>query len=790
MALAIAFVLSLAALAFPLQPPEKTGAVLVERVGDTGFVALRADSFTRLTPKQKALAYWLTQASIAIDPIVYDQFSAFGLRQKRLLEGIMAYRDGIDPQSAAKIAEFSKLFWANRGNHNEMTARKFLPGFTLEQLREAALAAQHAGAFSTPYGDLPPLASPAEVTREVGALQASLFDPGFEPMLTAKSPPPGQDGIQASSNTFYQGVTLPELSGFQERYPLNSRVVRDPDGKLRELVYRAGTPDGSVPPGLYAVYLRQAVECLEKARAYADPAQAQVIADLARFYRTGEFPDWLKFGTDWVQNNAVVDFDNGFIEVYRDARGAKGSSQSFVTVTDETVTRKMVKLAQNAGYFEQQAPWPSQYKRQTFQTPVVKAVETLIETGDFSATTIGDNLPNENQIHEKYGTKNFLFTGSSRALTEAGGTASTREFASSPEEVQRYLKYGAEASDLLTALHEVIGHGSGKLSDRLAGGAEPFLKEYFSTLEEARADLMALWNVWDPKLKTWGLISNQEEVAKAMYDRETLAALTQLRSIPTGDSLEEDHQRDRQMIVRYIQDKVPGSIEQFTRDGKTYIRVADYRKMRQGVGMLLAELMRIKAEGDYPAIRAIVERYGVHFDPQLRDRIVARYRRLNLPTYWAGINAELQAQLDPGGNVTGVAIQYPRDTTRQYLNYAAMYDAGIARKLAGSARAAAVPSATWEPPSDSVAGPLTPVRLRALPDRVFAFPRVRKEPLTDAAHVRAALGRFSRVQGVSEEERDLAFANIRKAARYFGVSLHVSDWRQLGRSRSPQSQAP
>ncbi len=309
----------------------------------------------------------------------------------------------------------------------------------------------------------------------------------------------------------------------------------------------------------------------------------------------------------------------------------------------------------------------------------MKAVEILIETGDFQVTTIGDNLPNENEIREKYGSKNFLFTGSSRALNDAGGFKSLEEFAATPEQIERGKKYGSEAEDLLTALHEVIGHGSGKLSERLKGGSEPYLKEYYSAMEEARADLMALWNAWDPKLKELGLVSDQDDVAKAMYDRQTLVALTQLRKIPKGDTIEEDHARDRQLIARYIQDKVPGSIEQFDRDGKTYIRVKDYRKMHEGVGMLLAEIMRIKAEGDYDAIKALTERYAVHFEPALRDQVVARYKQLNIPTYWAGIYSWLDASLDAKGNVKSVAIEYPRDVARQYLGYAAMYDKGLKR---------------------------------------------------------------------------------------------------------------
>src|ERR1700730_917001 len=653
-----------------------TSGPLVARVGDTGFIQVRAESFDALTPQQKALAYWLTQASIAIDPIIYDQLSPFGLRQKRLLEEIEAHPAGIESGTVARITEFAELFWANRGNHNDNTSQKFVPTFTFDELKQAALTAQRNGAMKTAYGDLPPITTPAALNKELDVLRASFFDPAFEAMSTAKNPKPGEDILKASSNTFYQGLTVAELKDFHEEHRLNSRVVKDSNGKLREVVYRAGSPDGKVPPGLYAIYLKKAVECLEKARTFADPQQRQAIGDLIRFYQVGDFNDWLKFGADWVRNDATIDFANGFIEIYRDARGAKGSSQSFVTVTDQKVTAAMAKLAANASYFEQKAPWDARYKKQSFQPPVVKAVETLIETGDFSVTTIGDNLPNENEIHEKYGTKNFLFTGSSRTLDKAAGTSSIEEFAASPEQVARNKKYGIEAEDLMTALHEVIGHGSGKLSDRVSGGAEPYLKEYFSTLEEARADLMALWNVWDPKLKELGLITDQQEVAKAMYDSAALAPLIQLRRIPGGDTIEEDHERDRQLIAFYIMDKT-GGIERIERGGKTYLRVKDYTKMREGVGMLLAELMRIKAEGDYAAIKALVDRYGLHFDRALRDQVLARYRKLNLPTYWAGINAEVTGTFGKNSQIQKVDISYPRDPVHQYLRYGAMYDKGL-----------------------------------------------------------------------------------------------------------------
>ena len=655
------------------QGPALPTSPLVERVGDTGFIQLQSRSFAQLNDRQKQLAYWLTQASIAIDPIIYDQLSHFGLRQKRVLEGIMAHHATVPPATLKKIREYSLLFWANRGNHNETTAQKFLPAFTAEELEDAAVRARAAGAYASTNADLPALASDAAVKQELSALKASIFDPAFEPMITTKNPPPGKDILQASANNFYQGVSLEDLKNFQEHYPLNSRVVKDVRG-VREEVYRAGTPDGKVPAGLYATYLKKAIGFLEKARDAAEPAQATVISDLIRFYQTGEPKDWLQFGGDWVRNDATVDFANGFIEVYRDARGAKGTSQSFVTVTDKPVTDVMVNLAKNAAYFEDKAPWDAKYKKRDFTPPVVKAVEVLIETGDFHVNTIGDNLPNEQEIHMKYGTKNFLLLGSSHALGAAASGAAD-EFAPTPVEAARAKKYGEEAEDMLTAMHEVIGHGSGKLGERVSCSPAKFLKEYYSTLEEARADLMGLWNIWDPKLKELNLVKDQEEVARTMYDSAARAPLTQLRRIPKGDTIEEDHQRDRQLIAHYIKEKT-GAIEYFDKAGKTYVRVKDYQKMREGVGQLLAELMRIKAEGDYDAIKKLVDTYGVRFDPKLRDQVVERYKKLNLPPYWAGVNTRLSSSPGPK-NVPVITISYPRDAVAQYLDYGSMYDASL-----------------------------------------------------------------------------------------------------------------
>ena len=636
---------------------------LVDRVGTTGFVQLEAESFKTLSLQEQTLAYWLTQASVAIDPINYDQNSIWGLRQKALLEEILRHSQGMNLEALRKITDFTKLFWANRGNHNEMTAQKFLPAFTFDELKPAALQAAHNGGF--------PGRKPAELESELNALRPSLFDPNFEPTITAKSPQGDRDILQASANNFYLGLSLADLKGFQEKYPLNSRLVKNASGKLVEEVYRAGTPDGKIPPGRYARYLKQANEYLEKARAVADPEQAKAIAALIRYYQTGAPADWIQFGIAWVQNNARVDFANGFIEVYRDARAAKGTSQSFVSITDEKMNQLMLKLAANAQYFEDRAPWAQQYKKQGVKAPMAKACETLIETGDFHVSTVGDNLPNENEIREHYGSKSFLLTGSSRTLRQGTGFGALEEFAATPEEIALSKKYGEEASDLMTALHEIIGHGSGKLNPKLQGGSEAHLKEYFSTLEEARADLMALWNISDPRLRELGLVSSPD-VMKAMYYAAVRTVLTQLMRIPQGDTIEEDHQRNRQLIVNYIMDKT-GAIQKVERNGNTYLQLKDFAKMKEGVGMLLSELMRIKAEGDYNAIKALVDKYGVHFDPKLRDQVVARYAKLDVPTYWCGINSELSPNFDAAGKVTAVTLSYPRDYVKQQLGYAAMY---------------------------------------------------------------------------------------------------------------------
>ena len=647
-----AFILLIASAAFPQDNPAPSP--LVDRVGQTGFLQLEADSFNHLAPRQKALAFWLSMAAIAVNPIIYDQNSSYGLDLKHLLEQILKHSKGIDPVVLKKITDYTKLYWANRGNHNSFTSQKFLPEFTPEELQKAAVQALRNRAD---------LGTESKLRKELEALRPAIFDPNFQASLTVKNPQGGEDPLVASGNNLYQGVTMADLKDFHDAFPLNSRLVKR-NGRLVEEVYRAG--GAGKPAELYAEELGRVIRYLNMAMPFAPASTQKVLRDLIRYYQTGDPADWRQFNIDWVHDDTPVDFTNGFIEVYKDPRGLKGAMQAYVTVVDEKMNNLMKQFAANAKYFEQRAPWDDKYKLEAPHPPIVNTVEALIETADFDVDTIGENLPNEAEIHDKYGSKSFIFTGSTRAFAAAIGSKSSNEFAYSEEERTRADKYLALAEDMQTAMHEVLGHGSGKMNPKLTQEPAVYLKEYYSTLEEARADLVAMWNFFDPKLIQMGAIPSIE-VAKAEYDAEARAALTQLHEFPTGDTIEEDHRRGTQLIVNFIRDKT-GAIQPVERDGKIYLVVKDYDAMHKGVGMLLAELMRIKAEGDYEGAKTLIDRYGIHFNTAWRDQVVQRYKSLDLPSFWSGINPDLV----PGRSPTDIRIQYPRDIVKQQLRYVAI----------------------------------------------------------------------------------------------------------------------
>ncbi len=581
--------------------------------------------------------------------------SEYGLDEKRLLGSLVEDSSRLPEESRAAIVSFAKLFFANGGNHNETTNRKFVPAITAQAFERAAELARQKGAR---------LGTRASLAALLRRLHRPLFDPDYQPSITVKNPPAGEDILTASANNYYAGVTTKDLAGYKESYPLDSRLAKV-GGKLVEEVYRAGTPDGKVPPGRYARELAAANRELEKAAAAADPAQARVIRALVRFYQTGDLSDWHDFNVLWIRNNPPVDFASGFIEVYRDARGVKGSSQTLVATTDRKLDPLMKKLAANAVEFEKKAPWLEKYKKLDIKPPEGKAVETILATGDFRVTIVGDNLPNEADIREQYGTKSIFLSSSMDAFNAVSGSKVAVEFWPDPSEKEAVEKYGKAAGDLQTALHEIVGHGSGKVA--VPNPPETYLKEYYSTLEEARADLVAYWDAFDPKLAEIG-VENVRAVGEEMYRRLARVGLTTLNHYPTGTDAEEDHDRNRLLIVNYLIEA--GAFERTRKDGKSYIVVKDYDKAHEAVGKLLAEIMRIKAEGDYEGIKNLVQKYGIHFDPALRDEVVARYKTLDIAPYYTGIYADLAPVRDPNGKIRDIRISYSRDFLKQQLEFA------------------------------------------------------------------------------------------------------------------------
>lgn len=646
---------SLLAASLLAQPQAPAASPLVARIGDRGFLQVEAPSFAKLSLQQKLLAWHLTRAAVQLDPVFYDQMSTYGLAAKRLLGALAERPERLPDASRQAIVEYATLFLANNGNHNETTGEKFLPGFSFEDFARAAEQARSQGAR---------LGTGEQLARTLEELKTPLFDPKFQTTITEKTPPPGEDILTASSNNYYQGVTLADLKGFTETHALNSRLVKR-DGRLAEEVYRAGTPDGKVPPGLYARELAAVNRELEEAAGVADAEQAKVLRALVHYFQTGDLKDWHDFNVLWIANDATVDFASGFIEVYRDARGAKGSAQMVVAVVDQKLQPLMRRLAENAVYFERKAPWDEKYKKLDVKPPVGKAIETIIATGDFHVQTTGDNLPNEQDIRERYGTKSLLLTSSINAFNETRGAKVAIEFLPNADEGELYAKYGSWADNLHTALHEIIGHGSGKVA--VPNDPHTYLQELYSTLEELRADLVAYWNIYDPKLAELG-VPDVREVGRELYRQVARAGLTSLKNYPTGNTAAEDHDRARLLVANYLIEA--GAFERVQQNGHWFIAVKDYDQAHEGVGRLLAEVMRVKAQGDYAAGKALVDKYGVHFDPAVRDDVIVRYKGLNVPIYNSGIYADLSLVKDKAGKATDVTIAYPRNFLAQQLAWA------------------------------------------------------------------------------------------------------------------------
>ncbi|MCR9244081.1 MAG: dipeptidyl peptidase 3 [bacterium] len=639
--------------------PEPDGRrYLLDRVGKTAIVQLYADGFDDLSLDDKLLAYYLSQAAVAGRDIFLDQRFEYTLALRWILESLYLVRFELDPTTRAEIERYCKLFWVHSGIHDNLTTKKRLLGLTWEQFRTACDAAAAQG-HSLGANDIKPL-------RDLRQAFDVMTDATTFVSVTDKSTEAGNDPVAASCNNLYVNVTSADLENFEEQNGLNSRLVRIGE-ELVEEVYRAG--DGvRFAPGRYAEQIGAINEYLRHALPHAPLPTRKALQKLIRYNETGKLSDWREFNIAWVQDNdSNIDFILGFVEVYLDARGIKGAWEAVVSYRDEAKTKAIAELAVEAPWFEERMPWDERFKKPDVKGISARAINVVMETGDSGPITpIGINLPNEADVRENYGSKsvNLANVVATYDLVKAAG--SLGEFSFSSEEVARARRYAAAMDDLHTNLHEVVGHASGQVMPEIKNPAQR-LGLYYSTLEEGRADLVGLYWIADQKMRDLGLVESDDAVL-AKYEAYCRNALVQLRRVPLGERVEEDHMRNRQLIVLWLLDN-DGGVAVKRRNGKTFYVVESAEKFRQKCGELLAEIMRIKAEGDFVAGKALVERYGIKVDKKLHEEVLARIERLDLPSVTGFVQPELRLKRNSNGRVTDVEVFHCQDLADQMLRW-------------------------------------------------------------------------------------------------------------------------
>jgi len=614
---------------------------LLERVDDTNVVQLYCDDFDNLDPKDKILAYHLSQAARAGRSITIDQASPFSRNLQKLLESMLTSPSSFPTeQHLNKIHEYLKKFWISQGPYNHGSRKKTLLDMAPDEFMKIAL----------------------QFTSKADYWAKVLCDSAYLPSNCDKS---ANDIIAASSSNFYHGLTFQEVEEWarkDEKYPLNSSVAKTDQGII-EHIWRSGNIQ--VIPGLYAAELTRINGHLRAAADYASPAQRTAILSLVDFFETGDPKDFERFNIEWVGYDTTIDFILGFIETYLDPRGMKGSYEGIIHAVDTEATAIMAKLGHEAAYFESRMPWDDKYKNPNVKPLAFRVVNVISACGDAGPIMpIGVNLPNDNSIRERYGSKSVMLKNIMSTYRKTMGGKLLREFAWDEEEIALGEKWGDLDGDLQVAMHEVLGHASGKM----ARSEDPskLLPGCYSTLEEARADLVALWLIFDPKLKELGLVPS-DNVGRASYQNYVRSGgIMQLRRITEGDTIEESHAKNRQLIVRYIMDK-SDAVSTRIRDSKTYFVVTNFEEMRKKVGELLAEIMRIKAEGDLPAAKTLIERYGTKIDTKLRDEVIRRTKALDAPNFTAFVMPELSL-VHHNGSVD-VELSYPLDLTKQMMTW-------------------------------------------------------------------------------------------------------------------------
>lgn len=632
--------------------------------GATGLCQLYVDGWDALTPKERLYAYYLSQATLAGRDIYWKQMHRDGLAVRALMEGILVSPGAADPKTVEKIRGWMREVWVDNAFYDSFSAKKIDPPFGASELSAAAAASVKTGVNLGAAGEKP-VTNERELLPLMLRLEKVLFDPKTDAVLTAREPAGGKDIVQLSAVNFYSGgVTLAEVEKLGAKYPLNANVAKE-KGKVVEQVWRAG--DGKVPPGMYATELSAVIGWLEKALTVSPaPEEKKVVEGLVRYYKTGEYEDFRTYSIAWLGSKTTVDFIQGFQEVYDDPRGEKGSWEGMVFVRDPVLSKRMETLAALAPKLEQTMPWKDEYKRPDVKPAVAQAVQVLFTAGDSGPRSpLGVNLPNPQDIRQSHGSKSSMLSNVAACVDEVIVARSTAEFAL-PEDRPEILKYGPRAQEAKVALHEVAGHASGRVSAKLVGDPSKHIKEYYSTLEEARADLVALWHIGDAELIKSGVVQ-ATQTQGALYRLYTVDVLAQLRRAPTGDKLHQDHLRGRQLVVNFAREK--GAVTTIVRDGKTYFYVTSPEKFHHAAGELLAELQRIKSEGDYEAAKALIEKHGVRFDPKLRDEVVARAKAAGVPVSFAFMNPRLVPVTDASGAVVDATLDYRDSFEAQMLRY-------------------------------------------------------------------------------------------------------------------------
>lgn len=642
--------------------------VQAQAFADLQLLRYEVPGFNTLSLQQKKLAYYLYQAALSGRDIIYDQKSKYGLLLRKTIETIYGtYKGDKNSDDWKKFEVYCGRFWFSNGNHHHYSNEKFIPECSYDYFTEILKNSDTA--------QLPKNAGES-VDAFLARIKPMVYDPKFEPKVVDLRP--NVDNIKNSSNNFYEGVTQKEVEAYYAKFDtkgdapswgLNSKLMKDENGNIVEKTWKVG--------GMYGAAIEKIVDWLEKAATVAEDTQQKKSLDLlVKFYKTGDLKTFDDYSIAWVQDTASrIDVVNGFIEVYLDAIGKKGSFESTVSLKDLEETKRIKTIAAQAQWFEDHSPIMDEHKKKNVKGITAKAITVIVESGDAAPSTpIGINLPNADWIRAEHGSKSVSLSNIIHAYNVSSAKSGfLEEFAVNDTVLQRMKKYGNLASDLHTDMHECIGHASGKINDGVET-TDKTLKTYASCLEEARADLVGLYYIYDQKLVDMGVMPSLE-VGKAGYDNYMMNGLmTQLTRLKPGEQLEEAHMRNRQLIARwaYEHGKKDNVVEFVKKDGKTYVRVNDYDKLRVLFGQLLREIQRIKSEGDFKAGKNLVETYGVKVDPTLHKEILARYAKLDIKPYKGFIQPRLVPVMQ-GDSIVDVKVEYPNNFFEQMMEYGKKY---------------------------------------------------------------------------------------------------------------------